>query len=269
MNFSIVVPTYNAAATLARCLESVAAQRGADHELVVVDGGSSDGTVELLQDHAAPSLRWTSGRDRGVYDAINKGIALARGRWVLVLGADDELAAPDVLERVAAAGGDADILHGRVYRAEKGREEGGAFDAATLLHRNLCQQGLFYRRELFERFGGFDLRYRVCADWAFNLRCLGAGCRAQALDLVVSRYAGTGLSSRVTDEAFYADRLALVADAFGKTLADPLFRPLRWEFLERARALRGQRRRVAALGAAALFAWHALGARAAATRSDA
>jgi glycosyltransferase involved in cell wall biosynthesis len=110
MKVSVVVATYNSAAVLEACLASVKAQRP-PVELIVVDGGSDDGTMGILQRHRADIQHLVSEPDQGIYDALNKGVRLASGDYICVLGSDDVLASPDALARLAA-GGDSDVLYG-------------------------------------------------------------------------------------------------------------------------------------------------------------
>lgn len=208
---SVLVPTFRSAATLGALLDSLAAQTRRDFEVIVSDGGSTDATLELVRQAAPrlPSLTLLSRPDRGVYDAINLGLAAARGAWVLVLGSDDRLHAPDTLEQAAPhlLAATADVVYGdvRVMRENRlgvpaGGRYAGPMPLPRLLRGNICQQSIFYRRTLFERIGLFDLAYPVMADWDFNLR---AAFRTgmQWVDLVVADYAADGLSARRVDTA--------------------------------------------------------------------
>ena len=94
---SIITVTYNAEPLLERTLQSVLAQRYADKEIVVVDGQSSDGTVAVIKRHAAAIQSWVSEPDRGIYDAMNKGVRMATGDWILFMNAGDTFASDDVL----------------------------------------------------------------------------------------------------------------------------------------------------------------------------
>ena len=105
MRISIIVACLNAARLLSRCLESIASQDYEDIELVVADGGSRDGTLEDVNGYRSrmdDSLRLFSEKDCGIADAWNKAVALANGDWLLFLGADDSLAAPDVISRAVS-----------------------------------------------------------------------------------------------------------------------------------------------------------------------
>lgn len=114
MKISLITACYNSAATLRTAIESVLSQRGVDIEYIVVDGGSKDGTVDIIKECAAKTndqrlttndftFKWLSEKDRGMYDAINKGIKMATGDVVGILNADDVLATDDTLARIAAA----------------------------------------------------------------------------------------------------------------------------------------------------------------------
>ena len=114
MKISLITACYNSAATIRTAIESVLSQKGVDVEYIVVDGGSKDGTVDIIKEYADKNLnsqlltpnftfRWLSERDRGMYDAINKGIKMATGDVVGILNADDVLASDETLKRIAEA----------------------------------------------------------------------------------------------------------------------------------------------------------------------
>ena len=114
MKISLITACYNSAATIRTAIESVLSQKGVDVEYIVVDGGSTDGTVDIIKEYAAKTndqrlttndftFKWISERDRGMYDAINKGIKMATGDVVGILNADDVLATDDTLAKIAAA----------------------------------------------------------------------------------------------------------------------------------------------------------------------
>lgn len=213
---SIVIPTMNSEGVLAVALESLARQSSRDFEVIVSDGASRDATLAVASRwrDSLPSLLVDSRPDSGVYDAINRGVRLARGRWFLVLGSDDRLHAADTLARAAAALADeseAEIVHGdvRMMAANQsgvapGGRYAGPMPLERLLKANLCQQAVFYRHSLFDRLGGFDLRYRLYADWDFNLRA-AFELPMRWIDLIVADYAATGMSATSQDAAFIAD----------------------------------------------------------------
>lgn len=208
---SVIVPTFNSQDFLARALQSLALQTWRDFEVVLRDGASGDGTVGLAESFAGrlPALHIESRVDRSVYDAINGGVAAARGQWCLVLGSDDCLHAADTLARAAASlqtsaasmvYGDVRMMADNGHRVPPGGRYAGAMPLARLLRANICQQAIFYRRTLFDELGGFRLDLPVMADWDFNLR-VAFRHPTQWLDQVISDYAATGMSARSEDSA--------------------------------------------------------------------
>lgn len=200
---SIIVPTRNAGAELEACLSSLGDQRFTGYEVLVIDGQSTDGTLERVKAHAGRHVRWLSEPDRGVYDAMNKGVDRARGEWLYFLGADDVLHDGEVLSDVAAtvASADLDLVHGDVIEKRSGARYGGEFTLDRLLFEgNLCHQSVFYRRSLFERLGGYNLRYPIWADWEFNIRCFRhPGLRARWMNRVIAVYRERSGISREED----------------------------------------------------------------------
>lgn len=250
---SIVIPTFGSEGVLGAALQSIAAQGWRDFEVIVSDGASGDGTLAVAAGFtsALPALVLDSRPDTGVYDAINRGIALARGEWVLILGSDDQLHAPDTLAalaphlqaaRVDLVYGDVRMMAANTNGVPAGARYAGEVPLQGLVVRNICQQAICYRRALFDAIGLFDLRYRLHADWALNLRAAVRG-PLQWVDVVVADYAATGMSAARGDERWAEDmpewlRATLVAQAGDRRLwplqrcllrqADRLRRQGRW-----------------------------------------
>lgn len=214
---SVIAATFNAEKNLEPCILSVLAQTYDNVELIIIDGGSTDGTLDILKRYDDRIDYWISEKDAGVYDALNKGIALARGEWLFFLGADDRLADEDVLNRVFSKPRHSRFIYGNVKWGDTGRLYDGKFDGSKLFHHNICQQAIFYHRDLFDIFGGFDLKYEFWADWAFNIRAFAhEASRPVFLDTVVSEYSLEGMTTRdVSDRAFRRDREAIFKESFG------------------------------------------------------
>ncbi len=196
-SISVIVVCKNPGPRLPVALASVWSQRGAAVELIVVDGSSTDGTCAWLEAQRAQIATLISEPDRGVYDAMNKGVAAARGDWVLFLGADDRLAGDGVLAEAATwlnqtesgvAGGEAAFADGRVYRFC--REDNPV--ARNFIH----HQSAFYRRSLFAAHGEFDAELAVMGDYDFNARLHARGVRFQSFPLRVATCGTGGLSDR-------------------------------------------------------------------------
>lgn len=174
---SIVVATLNACASVESCIDSVLGQPTDDWELLVADGGSTDGTLEVLERHANRIAWLESRQDRGIYDAWNRALAHCRGRYVMFLGADDQLASADVLARLRSAigTGDPDLVtsHGVLVRdgAAVSGKIGKAYDWRAIGRRMVvCHPGLLHSRRLFEVHGPFDASLRIVGDFEFLLR---------------------------------------------------------------------------------------------------
>jgi glycosyltransferase involved in cell wall biosynthesis len=248
VKITLVTPTLNAARYLSEALESVRSQRWPDVEHIVMDGGSTDDTLDILERDTA--ARVETGADGGLYDAINRGVALASGEVVGFLNADDVLT-PGAL----AAIGRAFVSHPNVEMVTGGGEvfRETAAGTETLIHVNdigaklLREQDVihgspivnsrFFRRELLERVGPFDTRWRRCADGDLLMRVLDAGPERRAVDQVVyrSRAHADSLTFREGIEVeLTVEKLALCAARLAETEDAPALhrRYRRWHSWE-------------------------------------
>lgn len=214
--FSIVIPTYNCGRKLAATLESVLSQPEELYEIVVVDGGSTDETLDVVAECGGP-VRLVSEPDRGVYDALNKGIGLSTGKYLFFLGAGDRLK-EGVLELVAGRlpAAEMSFVYGDAYLARHGVRVRGEFSAKEFVVRNICHQAIFYERTIFDALGGYDLKYKVYADWAFNMKCFAdARVRKVYLDLLIADFEGWGISETQQDAEFERDLPRLIRKYVG------------------------------------------------------
>jgi glycosyltransferase involved in cell wall biosynthesis len=182
MKISIVTVSYNSAQTLADTLVSVAGQTHPDVEHIVVDGASTDGTLKILDQHRRTLSRVVSEPDRGIYDAMNKGFAMATGEVIGTLNSDDMLAHPEVLAQVARTFEDpsVDACYGDlVYVSREDPNRIVRYWQSRPYTDGLFARGwmpphptFYIRRRAYERCGGFDLGYRLQSDFEFTLRML-------------------------------------------------------------------------------------------------
>lgn len=196
---TVVTAAYNALADLRETVASVAGQAGWPVEHVIVDGGSNDGTREYLT--TLPStVRWISEPDRGIADAMNKGLALASGEFVLVLQAGDlfassgsiAMAQPHLCTDRDMASFAVLLRNGNSDRRLRPHRLG----LRTGFKMTSPHQGLFVRRQLYERIGGFDTGLRIASDYEFLLRARRSGARLAAIDEVLAIMPETGISTR-------------------------------------------------------------------------
>lgn len=213
---SVIVPTLNPGPDLEPTLDSILGQTFRQFEILVVDGGSTDGTVDRLRRYGVRIECWISEPDRGVYDACNKGITMSRGIWIYILPAGDRLASPDLLDALFAVRPAGKLVYGNVRLAGTGRIYDGRFTRHKLCRRNICQQAIFYHRDLFRRLGMFDLKYPILADRVFNYRCFGAPwVGPEYRDMVIAEYRGGGLSEGGEDVAYVQDRYRIMKESLG------------------------------------------------------
>ena len=219
--FSIICPTYNVREKIVRTLESILSQEGVELECIVADAGSTDGTSEEAERFFSDArLRYDSRPDRGIYDGMNRGINLARGRFLYFIGAGDRLR-PNMLAAVAkeierARIDSPALVYGDVYWQEYNKVYDGPFNRFHLATRNICQQAIFYHRSTFDLLGHFDLRYRTHADYAFNLRCFNSRRVVKRyLPIIIADYEGGGASAPGWDPQFGKDFAWLVRQQLG------------------------------------------------------
>lgn len=228
---SVVTVVLDGRLHLAETISSVLAQSGVDLEYWVIDGGSTDGTLDIVRQHEPRLAGWISESDRGIADAFNKGLARVRGEYVMFLNADDSLAHPRALAELhdaarsaawpAVVYGDCDLFDpdsGKfLYRAEINYDRGRFLARETLPH-----PGMLMHRRYFEEFGRFDTSFRVAMDYELFVRGVPS-TGATRVPGVVTRVRAGGVSARnrqlVIDETMRALRMHGHLSALGEARA--------------------------------------------------
>lgn len=203
---SVVTVTHNAAATIEQTMRSVGEQDYRSIEHIVIDGASTDETLEIVARHAGPSVRIISEPDHGIYDAMNKGIRLSTGQVIGFLNADDVYAYPHVVadvvaamqrDRVDAVFGDAEF-----FRADRPAQPVRRYNSARFSPKRIAwgwmpaHPAMFLRREVFERYGPFRTDYRIAGDFEFIARAFWPGkLRYRHLPEVLVRMRTGGVST--------------------------------------------------------------------------
>ena len=176
---SIIIATYNAAATLQKCLDSIRSQKAQEVELLVIDGLSSDNTMEIVAQNRDIINIAVSEKDNGLYDAWNKGIVRSKGDWILFIGADDVLedGAISAYQELIELNADKefDYISANVnYIDNNGRiikTLGSAWDWNVFQKKmNVAHVASLHNKRLFDEIGLFDLNYKICADYELLLR---------------------------------------------------------------------------------------------------
>ena len=200
---SIVCVTYNASGTLTNLLNSVEQFMPDNTELIIVDGGSTDGTLDIIKDRENTIDFWLSEPDKGIYDAMNKSIAYTKGQWVIFIGADDMLARG--FNRMVSRIKDTDtIYYGNViYYGKKFRK---TYTDYFLTKLNICHQAILYPRAVFDKYN-YDTQYKVYADYHLNLRCWkDPGFKFVHFKYYVASFPEGGFSTYTKDHVFETDR---------------------------------------------------------------
>ncbi len=195
MQLSIITINYNNAQGLKKTLESVASQTCKDFEHVIIDGGSTDGSKEIIEEYAnvAPySVSWVSEKDNGIYNAMNKGIKRALGEYIQILNSGDCLASGDVMERMfnalnevnAKESENVPILYGNMLKdygnGNVNRDTCGSnnYTPSSFLYfykGTLNHDCAYIRRDLFDKYGYYNEQMKICSDWEWYVRAIIIG----------------------------------------------------------------------------------------------
>lgn len=207
MKLSIITINRNNAAGLEKTLQSVAAQTFKEFEYIVVDGASTDGSVEVIKRYESQfaHLKWISEPDKGIYNAMNKGIRMASGDYIQILNSADCLAAPEVTERMLAElerQGNPAILYGNMVKCfPDGRKvvdrcfAGQEITMLGMYTGTLNHDPVYIRRDLFEKYGYYDETLKIVSDWKWYLQAIILGGeRPQYFDIDVTLFDMTGIS---------------------------------------------------------------------------
>lgn len=223
---SIVTINRNNKSGLQKTLDSIFNQPGLDYESIVVDGASDDGSVDIIKSRADQISKWSSEPDRGIYDAQNKGLAIARGEYVIFLNSGDRFHDVHVLEKVYPELDGTDIVYGDLLIVEPSRSWVKKYNEkisfSYFLRDTLPHQAAFIKRSLFSKTGPYDESLKIIADWKFFLDAI---CRYNAsvkyLNHVISDYDFTGISSNIENETgIKANKRKILEKEYGQFMQD-------------------------------------------------
>ena len=225
--FSIITVSFNADDGLRRAVEALMAQTCGDYEHIIKDGGSSDGSVDAIRALAAgdPRINVTVSPDKGIYDAMNQAVALARGEYIYFLNCGDAFADERVLEDVkrfvleAKEGEDAvnrrdSVIYGDFMLRGEIIRQPAQLSKFYLYRRPLNHQSAFFGRGIFEKCGGFDTSLSIRADHELTLRAYCENCGFLKIYRVVAIYEGGGFSERPEKKALRDTELEIIRGRF-------------------------------------------------------
>jgi glycosyltransferase involved in cell wall biosynthesis len=224
---SIITVVFRAREALSPLIQSVARVKRDNIEFIVIDGGSEDGTCELLSQYDSVIDYWVSEPDKGIYDAMNKGIAAAQGTFLYHLNAGDTLLHIPVRELEAAASSSTDVVAFRVSLDNK-QEFRPTRGILLRLTNTLHHQGTFYKRDGFPV---YDLNYRIFADFDVNQRLARRGANILIHDPVVAYHMGGGVSD-IQTKANVSEFFQVIKRNYGWTHLPPAWLICKWRGLK-------------------------------------
>lgn len=205
MKLSVITICYNIKDEIERTCESIVSQTNQDFEWIVVDGGSTDGTVDILNKYKSHMTVFISEKDKGIYNAMNKGIKRAKGEYLNFMNGGDSFASPDVVEQFynCSAFG-ADVVYGNTNIIEKKKEWLKRYPTLInkeFLYRNcLGHQASFIKRKLFDKYGLYNEKYKIVSDWEQWIIFLENSCVFKHWDKTVANFYYNGISSVFTSD---------------------------------------------------------------------
>jgi glycosyltransferase involved in cell wall biosynthesis len=215
---SIITAVYNGRKYIGQCIGSIQSQTYGNVEHIVIDGGSTDGTQDLLQKYDPQLTYWVSEKDRGIYHAWNKGLARATGEWIAFVGSDDRLWNDHVLENIvehlySALQQNIRYVYGKINLISAGPDDniisvwGEPWEIAQkdiLQHMTVTHCCAFHHRSLFEEYGNFNEQFRITGDYEFLLRAFVKGQNALFTGQVLAAMHAGGISANLRSKLILA-----------------------------------------------------------------
>lgn len=207
---SVIIAVYNGAKTLQRCIDSISNQTYPNKEIIIIDGDSTDGTVEIIRSNQDKITYWRSEPDNGIYNAWNKALDHVNGDWICFLGSDDYLWKNYVFKEIAphlikAESQDIRMVYGQVARITEDDEIGCVdgfsweYTWRSLIVDGICtftHQGMFHHRSIFELYGRFDESFQIAGDYELLVRAFKEGGNAIFINgLIVTGMQTGGITS--------------------------------------------------------------------------
>jgi len=206
---SIITVVLNGEKFLEESIKSVMCQSYLNVEYLIIDGGSTDGTLEIIRKYEHAIDYWFSEADAGIFNAMNKSLNFVSGDWFLFLGADDTLINSEVLMKAShEMRNRSAVYYGNVLTLNSNLLYAGHFSRFKLIHQNICHQAIFYPSAVcIHRL--YDERYKVSADYKYNIELWGDGAIFVYIPIIITVYNETGRSS-MGEVQFELDKLDLI-----------------------------------------------------------
>lgn len=209
---TIILVTLNAGEVLRDCLKSILSQQEKNIEIIIIDGGSTDSTLGIINEFESSISYWLSEPDQGIYDAMNKAIPKATGKWIYFMGADDRLLA-GFSEMALLLKNEDTLYYGNP--AADGPMLKGKFSSYRMAKYAINHQSIFYPAGVFKKYR-YSLRYKVFSDYALNLEVWGdRSFKKKYYNITVVWYNLTGYSATGNDDLFKREKPRLIKQNLG------------------------------------------------------
>lgn len=194
---SIITVSYNAAKTIEQTILSVIHQTYNNIEYIIIDGGSQDGTLKIIEKYQDKISFWISEPDKGIYDAMNKGVFYAKGDYIGIINSDDWYELDAVEKIVSKIKEDYIVIYGNMMYEKTKPELVKPSGDLSLLKKQMiiCHPSTFVKSEAYKKYGAFDITYKISADWDMMLRLYEKGCLFYYCDDLISHFRANGMSS--------------------------------------------------------------------------
>ncbi len=197
---SIITVVFNGEKHLEETIKSVINQTYNNIEYIIIDGASTDKTLDIIKKYEQNILYWSSERDNGIYDAMNKGIAVAKGEYIGLINSDDYYE-PDAIEIIVKQinkNGNTDVFFGNMYMINQYLSEKKiqTYKKGKSLEKrfSIWHPTVFIKKQTYDKYGNFNLSYRIAADYELLLRFYKEGCRFQYINKAISNFREGGIS---------------------------------------------------------------------------
>ena len=220
MRYSVITINYNNKDGLRHTIESVVNQTCKDYEYIIIDGGSTDGSVDVIKEYATAIDYWVSEKDNGVYHAMNKGVAVAKGDYCIFMNSGDSFHSSNVLNAIIEY--QEDIICGKVIKGNSAKPSGHNKPTITLvdlMRGSLPHQAMFIKRELLEKHP-YDERYKILSDWKFSIETIVfENCSFRNIDDIIADYDTSGISTN-SNGLLPKDRGLILKELFPPRIID-------------------------------------------------
>lgn len=224
MKYSVITINYNNNIGLTHTIKSVVSQSYGDFEYIIIDGGSIDGSVDVIKDNANQIDYWITEKDRGIYHAMNKGVAQARGEYCIFLNSGDCFYNNDVLDGIAKLNVEEDILVGKIVSEKDNKylfaSPSRPISLYYLYSGTVPHQSSFIKTELL-RLYPYDERLKIVSDWKFFVQTIVLhNCSIKYVNVIVARFDTSGVSTSNPDK-MWKEKEMVLSDLFpSRILAD-------------------------------------------------